>query len=70
MSNDYVIVNHQALGDLVQRIFAQAGVPEEEAATAADVLVRADLRGIESHGIARLERYYVSRRAGGSSPPG
>lgn len=28
-------------------------------ASSADVLVAADLRGIESHGVARLESYYV-----------
>jgi LDH2 family malate/lactate/ureidoglycolate dehydrogenase len=32
-------------------------VPHEEAEITADVLVRADLRGIESHGVSRLPRY-------------
>jgi LDH2 family malate/lactate/ureidoglycolate dehydrogenase len=36
-------------------------VDAADAAVVADVLVAADLRGIESHGVARLESYYVSR---------
>ncbi len=35
-------------------------VPEEDARIAADVLVAADLRGIDSHGVARLGSYYVN----------
>jgi L-2-hydroxycarboxylate dehydrogenase (NAD+) len=49
------------LRNLVERILVFHQVPAEEAAIVADVLVRADLRGVESHGLARLERYYVSR---------
>jgi hypothetical protein len=36
------------------QVFGKLGVPEGDAAIAADVLVAADLRGIESHGVARL----------------
>ena len=42
-----------------ERILESHGVPPDEAAIVADVLVRADLRGVESHGVARLEQYYV-----------
>lgn len=35
-------------------------VSEEDARIAADVLVAADLRGIDSHGVARLGSYYVN----------
>jgi len=41
------------------------GVPEQDAAIAADVLVAADLRGIPSHGVARLRGLYVSRLQSG-----
>ena len=34
------------------------GVPQEDARQAADVLAAADLRGIDSHGVARLRSYY------------
>ena len=37
------------------------GVPEEEAKLAADVLIVADKRGIDSHGIGRLKPIYCDR---------
>lgn len=40
-----------------ERVFGHYGVPEEDARTAADVLLAADLRGIDSHGVARLVTY-------------
>lgn len=45
------------LKNFIVQTFVVLGVPEEDAFTAADVLVLADLRGIDSHGIARLEGY-------------
>jgi LDH2 family malate/lactate/ureidoglycolate dehydrogenase len=38
-------------------IFKKLGCPEPEAALATEVLLRADLRGIDSHGVARLSGY-------------
>jgi len=38
-------------------ILKQIGCPEQEARLAADVLLSADLRGIDSHGLARLSGY-------------
>ncbi len=35
----------------------KCGLPEEDAQTAAEVLLAADMRGIESHGVARLNSY-------------
>ena len=34
------------------------GIAEAEARLAADVLAKADLRGIDSHGVARLHTYF------------
>jgi L-2-hydroxycarboxylate dehydrogenase (NAD+) len=39
-------------------VFTTLGVPEDEAAICADVLIASDLRGIESHGVGRLKYYY------------
>jgi L-2-hydroxycarboxylate dehydrogenase (NAD+) len=39
-------------------VFTGLGVPEEDAAICADVLIASDLRGIESHGVGRLKYYY------------
>jgi len=50
-------------------VFKGAGVPEEEARICADVLITADKRGIDSHGISRLKPIYYDRiKAGIQSP--
>lgn len=54
---EYVRLNHDALRDYVTQIFERVGVPHDDAFTAADVLVAADLRGVESHGVQRLWGY-------------
>lgn len=38
-------------------VLAACGMPEPEAHTAAEVLVRTSLRGIDTHGISRLPIY-------------
>lgn len=43
-------------------------VPSEDAKTTADVLVEADLRGIDSHGVARLSRYVSGIQQGMMRP--
>lgn len=45
------------LHGFVQAVFEQMGCPPDDARQAADVLVAADLRGIDSHGVARLAGY-------------
>jgi LDH2 family malate/lactate/ureidoglycolate dehydrogenase len=48
--------------DVVQNfmldLFQALGVPEDDARICADVLIASDLRGIESHGVGRLNYYY------------
>jgi LDH2 family malate/lactate/ureidoglycolate dehydrogenase len=50
------------------RVFESLGVPEADARTAATVLQAADLRGIDSHGVARLHTYFDMVRAGKIDP--
>src|SRR6476469_4903312 len=38
-------------------VFVKMGCSDEHAALATDVLIKADLRGIDSHGVARLTGY-------------
>lgn len=45
------------LRDFTRRVFMHFGVSPAEASIAADVLSKADLRGIDSHGVARLRAY-------------
>lgn len=69
MEEDHVRVPVDELVNLVAGILARAGLPPEDARVAADVLVRADMRGIESHGVSRLRGYYLDGlREGGINP--
>jgi L-2-hydroxycarboxylate dehydrogenase (NAD+) len=47
-------VDHRKLTHFVSLAFQKLGVPEEDAAIAANVLVMADLRGVDSHGVLRF----------------
>lgn len=51
------IYSYQQLFNFTTGIFKQIGCSEEQAALAAKVLISADLRGIDSHGVARLSGY-------------
>ena len=42
-------------------VFVGIGVPEDDAAVCAEVLIAADKRGIDSHGIGRLKPIYYDR---------
>jgi LDH2 family malate/lactate/ureidoglycolate dehydrogenase len=53
-----VVYPPERLHEFSRRVFLHFDVPEEEATLAADVLARSDLRGIDSHGVARLRTYY------------
>src|SRR5256712_14091705 len=49
-------------------MFRHFGVPEADARTAATVLQAADLRGIDSHGVARLHSYFDMLQLGRIDP--
>ena len=51
------IYNYDQLWRLTKDVFTSIGCSEDHAALAATGLLRADLRGIDSHGIARLTGY-------------
>lgn len=53
------------LQGFAQRVLEVVGVPDEEAALFADLLVEADCRGVHSHGLMRLP-VYVARIQGGA----
>jgi len=56
------------LHEFCARVFRHLGVPEAQAALAADVLSAADRRGIDSHGVARLRTYYDLLNIGRINP--
>lgn len=49
-------------------VFMHFGVPKADAELAADVLVKSDLRGIDSHGVARLHTYFEMLELGRINP--
>jgi LDH2 family malate/lactate/ureidoglycolate dehydrogenase len=51
------LYSYQALYEFVVEVFTTIGCSAHDAATAAKVLLSADLRGIDSHGVARLSGY-------------
>ena len=51
------LISLNSLQDFAEQIFLKIGCPPTEAAKATEVLVSADLRGIDSHGVARLSGY-------------
>jgi LDH2 family malate/lactate/ureidoglycolate dehydrogenase len=51
------IVRPEELQAFCVRAFEEMGVSPGDAAITADVLIQANLRGIDSHGVARLARY-------------
>ena len=57
-------INYPELQSFVFAVFKAMGCPEEEAATATAALISADLRGIDSHGVARLSGYVRLWEAG------
>jgi LDH2 family malate/lactate/ureidoglycolate dehydrogenase len=56
------------LREFSTRVFRYFEVPPQQAALAADILAAADLRGIDSHGVARLHTYFEMLSLGRINP--
>jgi len=53
----------------IEAVLLRLGVPREDSAICADVLLAADIQGISSHGMNRLKPFYYDRiRSGRQSP--
>jgi len=63
-----IVVRAERLRAFAARLFAGLGVPEPDAETVAEVLVEADLRGVESHGTTRVAGYVSMIRLGLLNP--
>jgi LDH2 family malate/lactate/ureidoglycolate dehydrogenase len=63
-----IVVTEETLGKFAAALLGACGVPEGDAATAAGILVEADLRGVHSHGVLGLLVYVKRLRAGGVAP--
>lgn len=63
-----VTVAFTEVQQLIGEKLVNAGVSEEQAAKIADILIHADLRGVNSHGALRTEHYMKRLKAGGINP--
>ena len=63
-SNPSAIIDGQRLETWLRAVFEANGLPAEDARTAARALVKASLRGVDSHGVARVAMYCERLRRG------
>jgi len=61
MSNQIYWIAEETLAAYIADVFKGIGVPEDEARICADVLITANMRGIDSHGVSRLKPIYYDR---------
>ncbi len=61
VSDKTVWVKFDLLEQFMIDVFKGVGVPEDDAKICADILITADKRGIDSHGIARCKSIYYDR---------
>ena len=69
IDSEYRLSTEPKLKAFVSESLTKYGVAASDAAMVAEVLVAADLRGIESHGVARLVPFYVDRIRSGALDP-
>ena len=62
-------VSWELMNDFLIDAFVGYGVPREDAAICADVLLESDRRGIESHGCNRFKPIYIDRIVNGTLLP-
>ena len=60
VSDDEAIrINHKKMHNVVSQIFMKMGVSESDSKLSADVLIYADLNGVDTHGVSNMLRSYV-----------
>ena len=62
--SDWIKLDINTLRNFVVDVFEKLGVKHDDAEITADVLISADRRGINSHGVARLRRYVDGIKSG------
>ena len=63
-----IVLSSERLTEFSSRVFEHFGIAAEDASLAAEVLAVSDLRGIDSHGVARLHAYFDMLSAGRINP--
>lgn len=66
---DAIMVREASLRETVTSIFEKMGVGESDSVLATDVLVKADMRGVETHGVSNMLRAYVTGYGSGQINP-
>ncbi|HTY81506.1 MAG TPA: Ldh family oxidoreductase, partial [Dehalococcoidales bacterium] len=69
MTNKIYWIDFATMERFMVDVFKGVGVPDADARVCADVLITADKRGIDSHGIGRLKRIYYDRIKAGIQFP-
>ncbi len=69
MSGKIYWIDFNTMERFMADVFKGVGVPEKDAKICADVLITADKRGIDSHGIGRLKPIYYDRIKAGIQHP-
>jgi LDH2 family malate/lactate/ureidoglycolate dehydrogenase len=69
LAEGIVYESFEKLESFMRDVFIKAGVPAEDAAVCADVLIESDRRGIDSHGIGRFKPIYIDRINAGIQSP-
>ncbi len=67
-SKGMVFASAEAVHELTRRLLLAHGVSPEDAGVVADCLMRADLRGVDTHGVVRLPGYLERVRRGLINP--
>lgn len=62
---DLVRVGEEPLRKIVVSMFEKIGMPHDDCVIASDVLITADLRGVESHGVSNMLRQYINEYQAG-----
>src|SRR5690606_32317407 len=68
-TEDALFVDASALREQVAAIYIARGAPEADARVVAEILVTADLRGVDSHGVLNTVRYVGEIDAGNYTVP-
>ena len=63
-----VTVPHEEIRELIIKKLSAANINKEQASKVAEILIHADLRGVNSHGALRTEHYLNRLNAGGINP--
>jgi LDH2 family malate/lactate/ureidoglycolate dehydrogenase len=69
MAGNVVYESFDKMEAFMKDVFTRVGVPAEDAAICAEVLIESDKRGIDSHGVGRFKPIYIDRIKDGIQQP-